>query len=225
VLRAGPLSDEHIVRLANRRFVPFYFDLSNRGVAGDPDARKFVIAARKELGGRAVSTPPLLFMNSKGAVLGQVSNYATEEQVLAAMLKVLRDNPEFNTPSKKEVDERNPLARAQILIDLQKYDEARKLLLGVDSQAADYLLGRLSRFDSDWEAAEKLFMKITDDELADDVRMEQAYRHWHDANFEKLANCLSDFPKESNRFSEARYYEGLAMFHLGKKDQAIGCIG
>ncbi len=83
MLRAGPLSDERIVRLANRRFVSLYFDLSNRGAAGDPDARKFVVAARKELASRAVPTPPLLFISPSGEVLGQVSNYATEEQVLA----------------------------------------------------------------------------------------------------------------------------------------------
>lgn len=68
MLRAGPFSDERIVRLANRRFVPFYFDLSNRGVAGDPAARKFVVKERKRLGGRSVPTPPVLFMSPDGEV-------------------------------------------------------------------------------------------------------------------------------------------------------------
>ena len=84
MLRAGPLSSEDVVRLANRRFVPFYFDLAIEGAAGDADARKFVVAARKDLGGGGVPTPPVLFMNAKGEVLGEVGNYATEAQVLDA---------------------------------------------------------------------------------------------------------------------------------------------
>jgi tetratricopeptide (TPR) repeat protein len=221
VLRAGPLSDERIVQLANRRFVSFYFDLSDRGAAGDPDARKFVVAARKELGGRAVPTPRLLFMSADGKVLGSTSNYATEDQVLAAMLQVLRENPDFNKPSKMEADEANSLAQARIAIDLQQYDKARTLLRTLDSAESYYLRGRLARLSGDWDAAESLFAKVSKDTLADDLRIERAYRHWSDANFEKLVDHLREFPKESNRYSEARYYQGLALYHLGKKDEAM----
>ena len=45
MLRAGPFSDERVTGLANRRFVPFFFDLSVRGAAGDPDARRFLVQA------------------------------------------------------------------------------------------------------------------------------------------------------------------------------------
>ena len=44
MLRAGPFSDERVIAFVNRRFVPFYFDLSNRGAAGDAAAREFVVA-------------------------------------------------------------------------------------------------------------------------------------------------------------------------------------
>ena len=102
MLRAGPFSDARVVGLCNRRFVPFYFDLSNRGVAGDPDARAFVVAVRKELGGRAVPTPPVLFMTPDGEVVGEVSNYATEDQVLRTMLDLLEAHPEFAKPGPDE---------------------------------------------------------------------------------------------------------------------------
>ena len=74
MLRAGPFSDERVVRLINRRFIPFYFDLSDRGFAGDPAARKFVVAARREMGGASVSTPQVLFMTPTGKVVGSMGD-------------------------------------------------------------------------------------------------------------------------------------------------------
>jgi len=145
VLRAGPFSDERIIRLANRRFIPFYFDLSNRGVAGDPDARKFVVAKRKELGGRAVPTPPVLFMSPDGEVLGEVSNYASSNKVLKAMLKVLEENPRFNKPSEAEKNAESAVAKARIRIDLQDYKGAKKLLEKEESDPASPPCSEASR--------------------------------------------------------------------------------
>lgn len=160
-------------------------------------------------------------MTAKGKVLGHVSNYATEEQVLAVMLEVLKKHPQYDVAAREEASELDPLKRARILIDLQRHDQARQVLLKVDSAAAYFLLGRLARFDNDWETAEQMFARVADAKLADDVRMERAYRHWQDAKFELLVGHLKDFPKESDRYSEARYYEGLALFHLDKRDEAM----
>lgn len=154
-------------------------------------------------------------------MLGSASNYATEAQVLAAMLQALRENPEFNKPSKMEADEFNPLAQARIAIDLQQYDKARAILLTLDSAESFYLRGGLARVRGDWDAADGLFAKVSKNTLADDVRIERAYRNWNDANFEKLVDHLPEFRKESNRYSEARYYQGRALYHLGKKDEAM----
>ena len=210
-----------MVRLVNRRFVPFYFDLSNRGAAGDADARTFVVAARKELGGAGVPTPPVLFMNAKGKVLGEVSNYATESQVLAALLKVLKDHPEYCEPTTAEKAEKAVVARAQICIDLQDFEGARKILSTQDSDEARYLLGRLARFARAWDDMEKHFQQVQDNRFAADLRMERAYRLWTDREYAKLRDHLQDFPKSSSRYTEGRYYEGLAAFHLGDEKQAL----
>ena len=210
-----------MIRLANRRFVPFYFDLNSRGAAGDPAAHEFVVAAREELGGRGVPTPPVLFMDSEGNVLGEVSNYATEEQLLTAMQQVLADHPEFNEPSEDETEFGSAVERAEVLIDLQDFDAARDTLADETSDAAQYLLGRLARFDHDWDAMDAHFAQVDDESLTDDVAMEKAYHHWHDGDFDALAEQLTEISDQSSRFSEAQYYLGLAKFHGGDRDAAL----
>lgn len=151
MLRAGPFSDERVVALANRRFVPFYFDLSDAGAAGDAEARKFVVAKRAELGGRGVPTPPVLFMTPEGEVLGEVSNYATEDQVCAAMCEVLRAHPEWNAPTEAEGAEGPPPARARIALDLLDLPAARALLAGVAGAETELLRARVARLEGKWD--------------------------------------------------------------------------
>lgn len=160
-------------------------------------------------------------MDADGKVLGQVSNYASSEQVLAAMQEVLRNHPEFNVPSEQERSEKDVIACAQIRIDLHEYDKARQMLLEEDSDKTHYLLGRLARFAQNWEEMYKQFAQVNSQSLIDDVRMEKAYRSWCTADFDTLVKSLKDFPKDSNRYSEARYYEGLAHFHLQQQDEAM----
>lgn len=223
MLRAGPFSDERIVGLANRRFVPFYFDLAGAGFAGDAKAREFVVSERPKLGGARVPTPPLLFMTPTGEVVGEVSNYASTEEVLAKMRAVLKEHPRFDAPSAAE-QAAEGLELARIRIDLLDYDGARKVLAAIDgpeAPAAKYLLGHLARLDGDWEAMDRHFAKVDAEELADDVWIERAWRRWHTAEFEALAKDLEPFPRSSNRFSEARYLYGLARYHQGEKKEAI----
>ena len=56
--------------------------------------------------------------------------------------------------------------------------------------------------------------KVTNPSRAGDVRMERAYRHWHAKDFKALLAALSDYPVANPRATEARYFEGLAKFHL-----------
>ena len=179
-----------------------------------------MVKAKPKLGGRAVPTPPVLFMTPAGKVLGEVSNYASPDQVLATMRKVLKDHPQFNRMTPEEKNEPSPLKRAELLIDLQRYDDAKKALANETSDAAQYLLGRLARFRKDWPAMTKHFALVKDKKLQADVRMESAYRFWHANEFQKLAAHLKGFPKASTRYAEARYFEGLAAFHQGDKKNA-----
>lgn len=220
MLRAGPFSDERVIRLANRRFIPFYFDLSDRGAAGDPDARRFVVARRPELGGRSVATPPVLFMDSRGSVLGEVSNYASADEVLATMLRVLRENPELAHPSPHEEQVQDPVEKARIAMDLQELEEARRILKDAEGDRAAFLRARLARWRGDWEALEEHLRGVQDPDLADDVRMERAYPLWHAGEFARLERHLKGFPEDSNRYTEARYHLGLALYHQGRVEPA-----
>lgn len=219
MLRAGPFSDERIVRLANRSFVPFYFDLNPTAVAGDAKALAFVTAKRQELAGRSVPTPPVLFMNAEGDVLGEVSNYGSEDDVLSAMLEVLEKHPEYrHTP--KDGDSLTAVEKAEWLLDLHDYDGAKAELKEVTSPQALYLRGHLARLERDWDAMERAFTAITAKDLADDVRMERAYRSWLTRDFAQLEKQLADFPEKSSRYTEACYFVGLAHFHQDRKDRA-----
>ncbi len=220
MLRAGPLSDERVIGLLNRRFVALYFDLSDRGAAADPAARKFVVAARPRLGGRAVPTPPLLIMTPDGKVVGETSNYSSTAQVLSMLLAALEDHPEYNKPSPAEQAAATPLERARIQLNLQDLEGARKTLARDQSAEAHYLLGHIARLQKRWGSMGKHFALVKDDSLKDDVRMERAYELWYAKKHKELAEHLKDFPKESNRYTEARYYQGLAAYHGGDKEQA-----
>ena len=162
-------------------------------------------------------------MTAKGEVLGEVGNYATSDEVLRAVIRVLKAHPEYDRSSPAENAATMPLERAEIRMDLQDYQGARAILEKEDSAQAQYLLGRLARFQRHWKKMEAHFqhVHVDDRDLAADVRMERAYRFWFNEEYGKLREHLKDFPKSSKRYTEARYYEGLALYHLGKKDEAL----
>lgn len=229
MLRAGPLSDERVIRLINQRFVPFYFDLSNHGVMADPAARKFVVKANRRLGGQGVPTPNLMIMTPAGKVVGEVSNYGTTAQILEGLLRALDEHPQFDRPSEVEKNHCDDVMAAEIKIDLLDYDGATRILNTLVENRkmppevrghAHYLLGRLARMDRDWQRMDAHFGKVAVKDLANDVRMERAYRFWYEEDYEQLRDHLDQFPKDSSRFTEAAYHLGLAQYHLGKKKQA-----
>ena len=230
MLRAGPLSDERVIRLINRRFVPIYFDLSNRGVMADADARKFVVKAAAVLGGGGVPTPNLMIMTPEGKVVTEVSNYGSTYQVLKGLMKALRKQPKFDQPGPAEKDHKNDLEAADARIDLLDYDGARKMLRKLARASKDqtvtdqahYRLGYLARMDRDWKAMEAHFGKVKDEHkmLANDLRMERAYRFWYGEEYKKLREHLAQFPTGTDRYTEAMYHLGLAQYHLGKKKRA-----
>ncbi|KAF0243159.1 MAG: hypothetical protein FD180_3542 [Planctomycetota bacterium] len=221
MLRAGPFSDERILRLANRRFVPFYFDLSTRGAAGDADAREFVIGARAELGGSGIAPPPVMFMTPEGKILGEAGNFVTADEVLREMRRVLRENPEFDLAPAIEKDAKTPMQRAEIQFDLGDYAAVEMTLRTDKTPEAICLKAKAARFDGRWEAMEKHLSALKSGEMENDVRVERAWRLWHGKEFEKLREHLKEFPKSSPRYTEARYLEGLAVFHAGKQEDAL----
>ncbi|MEE8467907.1 MAG: hypothetical protein V3T22_05600 [Planctomycetota bacterium] len=204
--------------LANRRFVVFYFDLSNQGFAGDADAREFVVAKVPELGGRSVPTPPVLFMSPEGELLARVSNYAAADEVLEAMLEVLGDHPQYSEPSPEERALESPLERGRLWLDLADLERAKGELARSEEAEALYLLGHIARMQGEWELMEKHFSalaKSAAEGWSDHMAMERAHRLWALGDFSALQEALTGVGEESPRYSEAHYYLGLSRFHQG----------
>lgn len=151
MLRAGPFSDERVIRRINRRFVPHYFDLNPSGAAKDADARRMVLAAKPALGGQSVTTPPVLVMTPTGELLTEVSNYASETDLLAALDDVLAEDVlakhnewDVATPEEEAaLKSGTPLERGELLFDLGQFDEASRVLEQAPGSAEALLLTRL----------------------------------------------------------------------------------
>lgn len=207
------------MRLANRRFVPFYFDLNEHGAAGDGDARKFVVAAKPELAGQSVSPPDVSLHDAEGRILGSVSNFADADAYLKEMIRVLKGIPGALVLDEEE-RKAPPLEQAEAWMDLLDYDAASALLEGIVGQAPDsrasFLLGRIARLRGDREGMERRLAEVKDGALGNDVRMERARALWDAREFEALREALQEL-----KGSEARYLEGLALFHLGKREEAL----
>jgi tetratricopeptide (TPR) repeat protein len=224
VLRAGPFSDERIIRLVNRRFVPFFFDLFPMGFAVDAKAREFVTKLRPDLATLSVNTPPVLFVDADGQLLREVSNYCSSEELLAALLELLEKHPEHNQPLPEE-QTATGLRAVEILMDRQQLIAAAELIEAdefaeEERERASYLRGRLACWQGDWGEAEDWFLEVTSAELLDDVRMELAWQLFDCGEFEALEKDLALFPSASNRFSEARYLYGLSLFHQERVEAA-----
>lgn len=160
-------------------------------------------------------------MTAEGKILAQVSNYAPAEKLLAALVQVLENHPQYNKPEEDEKHAKSPLARAEIAVDLQRYNAARKILQSENSSQAHYLLGRLDRREGKWATMQEHFDTVNDPELADDIRMEAAYQLWADGDYAQLLATLKDVSEKSNRYTEAQYYSGLALYHQGQKKEAL----
>lgn len=208
-------------RLLNRRFVPFYFDVFG-GHAGDADARAAITKQRPELARGQIGVNPIFFLTPDGTIVDELSaGEASHEGLAAKMFAVLRAHPEYAQPSAAEEQLADPVERAQVLFDLLRDDEAARLLAAVDTPRAHYLRGRLARWKANYEGMRAQFAQLAGvAEFADDVRVESAWELWDDRDFEALARHLAEFPKDSPRYTEARYLEGLAHFHAGRKEQA-----
>lgn len=209
------------MRLLNRRFVPFHFDVFG-GRAGDAAAKAAIARQRPELARGAIGVNPILFLTPEGEIVDEIpADRATTSGLLAKLEQVLRAQPDFARASPAEQKITDPIERAELLIDLHRDDEADRLLADVDQPRAHYLRGRLARWRGDFAAMHTHFAKIAKvAELADGVRMESAYETWHERDFEKLAAQLADFPATSPRYPEARYYEGLAHYLAGRTKDA-----
>ncbi len=201
--------------------MPLYFDLSDGGAAADPDARAFVIAARPALGENSVATPNALLMTPAGQVVGEIDPYLGPQEFLAKLLEIMRAQPDYARPSLQELALTDPLDRARLALDLQDLGAARQFLEKAEGAGARYLAGHVARLQRDFEGMEAEFARVDLPEYMDDLRIERAQHAWSLHDFAALAALTADFPAESERCTEALYLRGLALFHLGSKDEAL----
>lgn len=199
--------------------MPFYFDLSDEGAAGDPDARKFVTRVRKDLAGNSVAPPRLFAMTPDGEVVGSADNDSSAEEVLKMMLEALEEKPEFAAPAEGEAG-LTGLDAARLRFELGDLKGALGEAKAIEGPEARLFAAKVLRHRRAWADAAAELDRVTEERFADDVRMERAHGLWHGEKFEELRELLKDFPEKSARYTEARYYEGLACYHLGKKKTA-----
>ena len=219
MLRAGPFSDERIVGLLNARFVPFYFDLAVGSPAGDAEAKEFCVAIKEELGGSSVPTPPILIITVEGELVAEISNYADEETVLRKLRLVLAENGDLAAPSEEEANW-PVIQKARLRVDLGDHAGARRLLEGQDEPSAHLLLARLARHERNWTEHARELAKLDGKSHEHEVRMEQALWAWNEERYADIVDLLAQFPTSSGRYSEARYYEGLAYYHSEETELA-----
>src|SRR5262245_4367968 len=192
------------------------------GAAGDADAHAAIAKARPALARGSIDVNPLLFLDGDGAVVAEMSSgEATTAALLAKLEQVLADHPEFARPGPDEAALVDPVERAELCIDLRRDAEADQLLAAVDTPRAHYLRGRLARWRGDFAAMRQQFeLAAKAPELAADIRIETAYEAWQQRDFDALTAQLADFPQDSPRLAETRYFAGLARFHAGEVREA-----
>lgn len=223
MLRAGPFSDERVIRLINRRFVPLYFDLSLGGAAADRKARQAVVKAKPDLGKAAVETPPLLVMTPDGKVLGEVDNYVGEEELWKSLLALLAKHAEWNAPSDEEkriAREGTPIERATLLFDLGNLAAARRLLADQSGANESLLRVHLCRLERDWSALELELGRVVAPELADGASVERGWLQIARGDFAAARKSVVAVASSSPYSSEARYLDGIASWRAKKPDEA-----
>jgi tetratricopeptide (TPR) repeat protein len=209
-MRAGAFSDERVIALMNRRFVPYYFNRSGMGEGGNAAASRFTTGKTRNPYAYFAAFAP------DGTYLGESELYATKDEVLAWLAKLLADHPEFDARTPEE-ERAEGLAAARVLEETGRFAEARERYAAL---GAPLDVARLARYASDWEAHEKALARI---EAADQVAAERgmrlvAERKWEEARA-LLERAVRAHP-ESARRAEMRFALGVACWFLDDRDWA-----
>jgi tetratricopeptide (TPR) repeat protein len=210
-MRAGAFSDERVIALLNRRFVPYYFNRSGKGEGGNAAASAFTRGKTKNPYAYFAAFAP------DGAYLGESELYATKDEVLAWLRKLLDDHPEFDRTAPDEEGARGAEA-ARVLEELARFDEARRAYAGLGDRVAE---ARLLRYARDWEAHEAALVRVEGHD--DDVAAERglrlvAEREWADARA-LLEKAVRAHPG-SARQAEMRFALGVSCWFLEDRDWA-----
>jgi hypothetical protein len=190
----------------------------------DAKARKLVTEAVDELVGPSVDTPPLLVMTPDGELLKQIDNFASEDDCFRGLLDALAVEPRWQkaTPGELEIARGgDPLARAELWIDLGLFARAKELLAATPGAEAALRLAHLARLQGEAAAIEPALAKVDAARFADDVHVERAWLRLHDDSFADARAEADLVSNDSPRRTEARYLAGVAEFRAGHRDAAL----
>jgi hypothetical protein len=209
-MRAGAFSDERVIALINRRFVPYYFNRSGMGEGGNREASAFTTGKTKNPYAYFAAFAP------DGTYLGESELYATKDDVLAWLRRLLDDHPEYDKPTPEE-ERAEGIAAARLLEETGRFKEARERYAALKSAPDE---ARLARYAKDWEAHEKALVRV---EAADEVAAERglrlvAERKWADARA-ALEKAVRAHPGSARR-AEMRFALGVACWFEGDRDWA-----
>lgn len=209
-MRAGAFSDERVIALINRRFVPYYFNRSGMGEGGSAAASAFTKGKTKNPYAYFAAFSP------DGTYLGESEIYATKDDIVLWLRKLLDDHPELDKPTPLE-ERAEGLAAARVLEENGRFAEARGRYVALGSPLDE---ARLARYAKDWEAHGKALARV---EAADEVAAETglrlvAERKWDDARAH-LEKAVRAYP-ESARRAEMRFALGVACWFLDDRDWA-----
>jgi tetratricopeptide (TPR) repeat protein len=226
VFRGGALAERRVIDLINRRFVPFFYNVGKGGCGYDADAASFIHEFTSEFEGNAVAPPPIFLASPEHKLLGQLDNFVHQDEFFTGLLKVLRENPDFNKPTDAEraaleagesetatVAQRQLAARIQE--ELGEYKAARKLYAAVaeatdiatqDSVSAALALARIERYSKNWKLAETRLdlldknwsdAKSRPTTLNSELAMERAYSLLAAKSYDAARKLLVDAIKAS----------------------------
>jgi len=209
-MRAGAFSDERVIALLNRRFVPYYFNRSGMGEGGNAAASRFTTGKTEN--------PYAYFaaFTADGTYLGESELYATRDEVLAWLVTLLRDHPEFDKPTPDE-ERAEGIQAARVLEETGHFAEARERYAAIGAPLDE---ARLARYAGDWDAHAKALARI---DAADEIAAERglrlvAERKWPEARA-LLEKAVRAHP-ESGRRAEIRFALGVACWFDGDRDWA-----
>lgn len=241
-MRAGGFAEERVIDLVNRRFVPFYFEVSGRGCAASPEAKAFV---------REQTRNPWAFFaafSPEGKLLGETALYADKEQIFEFLRSLLLRYPEFDViaageqrqfqaAERPDATAAEVFAAARTLQELGEYTRARRAFQKVlclpfeqtMSPLAAIELAKISRWQRDWESArefrEKAAQLVKEPTLAlsDRIALERSHEELAHGRFreahQELEKAIASWP-QSRWLGEMRFYAGVACFFLGDRDMA-----
>lgn len=245
MLRAGPFSEDSVISLVNRRFVPFFFDIGKDSFAGDDDAREFLIKLKPEYGKSSVPTPPCFVFTPDGKLLTEIDNYTDARTFSEKLKQILDKNSEYNKldDTEKKIIEKadkeegftDLIEAAKLHQELLEYDKAEKYYRSAIEKGKEkkwialFYLGQLFSRLENWREMTKCFSVTGKSEsnimaqFRDDMELEMVYEDLSKKDYKAakagLSHIIKNFP-DSDRTSEIKYNLGLAHYKLGEKEEA-----